>query len=74
MPRVYDWDLFHEELAEMYLVHNMQLKDIMIDMSTRHNFNPRYVALSIFKYIYFFYETFKESNTIQSTHLSTKVC
>lgn len=34
MPRVYNWDLYHEELADMYLLHNMQLKDIMIEMST----------------------------------------
>ena len=49
MPRVYDWELFHEKLPDMYLLHNMQLKDIMIEMSTRHKFNPRNVKSIYFK-------------------------
>ncbi|PUU72249.1 hypothetical protein B9Z19DRAFT_1138403 [Tuber borchii] len=40
MPQVYCWELFHEELADMYLLYNMQLKDIMIEISTQYNFNP----------------------------------
>ena len=34
MPRVYNWELYQEELADMYLLHNMQLKDIMTEMFT----------------------------------------
>ena len=41
MPRVYNWESFREELADMYLLHNIQLKDIMIEMSTCYGFNPR---------------------------------
>lgn len=43
MPRMYNWDLYYSELAEMYLLHNMYLKDIMTEMSTRYNFSPRSV-------------------------------
>ena len=45
MPRGYDWELYYEELSEMYLLHNMHLKDIMMEMLTRHNFSPRKVYL-----------------------------
>jgi len=43
MPRVYNWELYYSELAEMYLLHNMYLKDIMTEMSTHYNFTPRLV-------------------------------
>ena len=45
MHQVYDWNSFHEVLADMYLLHTMQLKDIMIEMSTQYNFNPRFTLI-----------------------------
>ena len=41
MSRVYNWDLYHEQLGEMYLLHNMYLKDIMSKMSIPYDFTPR---------------------------------
>ena len=41
MPRVYNWDSYHEQLGEMYLLHDMHLKDIMTEMSIRNDFTPR---------------------------------
>jgi len=41
MPRIYNWELYQAELADMYPLHNMQLKDIMMEMQMRYNFNPR---------------------------------
>jgi len=43
MPRVYNWEQYHEELGEMYLLYKMHLKDIMTDMSTRYKFTTRQV-------------------------------
>ena len=51
MPRVYNWALYQAELADMYLLHNMQLKDIMTEMFTRYDFNPRQVKYYIFYYL-----------------------
>ena len=45
MPWVYDWELYYEVLSEMYLLHNMHLKDIMTEMLTRHSFSPRKIYL-----------------------------
>ena len=47
MPRVYNWDSYHETLGEMYLLHDMHLKDIMTEMSTHYNFTPRLVTLIV---------------------------
>ena len=47
MPHVYNWDLYHEKLGEMYLLHDMYPKDIMTEMSTRYNFTPRLVTLIV---------------------------
>lgn len=50
MPRVYNWELYQVEPADMYLLYNMQLKDIMTEMFTRYDFNPRQVKYYIFYY------------------------
>lgn len=41
MPCIYNWELYQAELTDMYPLHNMQLKDIMMEMQMRYNSNPR---------------------------------
>ena len=32
-----NWDLYYSELADMYLLNNIDMKDIMTEMSTDYN-------------------------------------
>ena len=41
MPCVYNLNSYHEQLVEMYFLHDMHLKDIMTEMSIRYDFTPR---------------------------------
>ena len=42
MPKVYDWELHKERLADLYLVQNATLTTIIAQMENQFNFNPRY--------------------------------
>lgn len=51
MPRIYDWISVKERLADLYLLENKELKEIMTIMSEEVNFTPRYLYLSFVKVI-----------------------
>ena len=49
MPCIYDWIGVKERLADLYLLENKELKEIMTIMSEEVNFTPRYLYLSSVK-------------------------
>jgi len=42
MPKVYDWELHKEKLAELYFVQNTTLTTIIAQMEDQYKFKPRY--------------------------------
>ena len=49
MPKVYEWELHGDTLANLYLVQNATLTAIIAWMEERHKFKPRYIEIMTIK-------------------------